>query len=99
MTDQEDNINVGKIVFDDNQNRFPVWGKPFPDLCVFVLTFCHSVDNLWLLSENSCQKLVTNELFGRECFVLQQDTFHPHQDYEQVVFYKKSSLCIPTRSV
>ena len=35
---------------------------------------------------------MTNQLFGLEVCVVRQDTFYPHQDYEQVNFYKKSSL-------
>ena len=36
------------------------------------------------------QKLVTNQLFGLEFCAARQDTFYPHQDYEQVDFHKKS---------
>ena len=35
---------------------------------------------------------MTNQLFGLEICAVRQDTFHPRQDYEQVNFYKKSSL-------
>ena len=35
---------------------------------------------------------MTNQLFGLEFCAVQQDTFYPHQGYEQVNFYKKSSL-------
>ena len=34
MTDQEDDINRGEIVFEDNKKRGnlgPVWDKPVPD--------------------------------------------------------------------
>ena len=34
MTDQEDNINLGKTVFDDNNQErksWPVWDKRVPD--------------------------------------------------------------------
>ena len=44
MTDQQDNINLGKIVFDDNnqertkrENLGPVWDKPVPN---HLLCFC-----------------------------------------------------------
>ena len=42
--------------------------------------------------EFTSQKLVTNQLFGLEFCAARQDTFCPHQDYEQVNFYKKNSL-------
>ena len=35
---------------------------------------------------------MTNQLFGLEFCAVWQDTFYPHQGYEQVNFYKKSSL-------
>ena len=35
---------------------------------------------------------MTNQQFGLEICVVRQGTFYPHQDYEQVNFYKKSSL-------
>ena len=40
MTEQEDNINLGKNVCEDNnqeKNRWFVWDKPVPGLCV---SFC-----------------------------------------------------------
>ena len=42
--------------------------------------------------EFTSQKLVTNQLFGLEFCVVRQDTFYTHQDYEQVNFYRESSL-------
>ena len=42
--------------------------------------------------EINFQKLVTNQLFGLDFCAVRQDTFYPQQDYEQVIFYKKSSL-------
>ena len=35
---------------------------------------------------------MTNQQFGLEIFAVRQDTFYPHEDYEQVNFYKKLSL-------
>ena len=35
---------------------------------------------------------MTNQLFGLEVCAARQDTFYPHQGYEQVNFYKKSSV-------
>ena len=36
------------------------------------------------------QRFVRNELFEWEFCVVPQDTFHPSQDYEHVICYKKS---------
>ena len=45
-----------------------------------------------VFGEYTFEKLVTNQLFGLEFRAVRQDTFYTHQDYEQVSFYKKSSL-------
>ena len=42
--------------------------------------------------EFTSQKLVTNQLFRLDFCAVQQVTFHLHQGYEQVNFYKESSL-------
>ena len=60
--------------------------------CVSVPTFvsfCWSY--LVAFGEITFQKLVTNQLFGLEIRAVRQDTFYPHQDYEQGNFYKKWS--------
>ena len=97
MTDQEDNINLGKIFFNDNnqERKFgPVWDKLVPDrwlcFCPNFLSFCLS--SLVAFGKFTFQKLVRNQLFGLEFCAVRQDTFYPHQDYEQIKFYKKSSL-------
>ena len=41
--------------------------------------------------EFTFEKLVLNQLFGLGFCAVRQDTFYPHQDYEQINFYKKSS--------
>ena len=58
MTDQEDNNNLGKIVFDDNNQEKKILGLFRRNLfqiadCVSVPTFCYFVDHLWMLLENS----------------------------------------------
>ena len=67
--------------------------------CVFAPTFCDLVDYLWLLLENSFEKLVTNPLFGWEFCVVQQDTFDPHQVSDQGNFYRISHLYFVGRSI
>ena len=75
-------------------NLGPIWDKPVPDhwlcFCPNFLSFCWS--SLVAFGEFTIQKLVKNQLFGLEFCAVRQDTFYPHQDYEQVNFYKKSSL-------
>ena len=75
-------------------NRGPVWDKPVPDRS---LCFCPNFLSFFLscldaFGEFIFQKLVTNQLFGLELGVVRQDTFYSHQDFEQVIFYKKSSF-------
>ena len=58
MTDQEDNINRRKIVFDHNNQERNTWACSGTNLfqivdCVSVPTFCHFVGHLWLLLKNS----------------------------------------------
>ena len=57
MTDQEDNINLGKSVLDYNNQERISWaclGQTYSiSLIVFLPTFCYFVDHLWMLSENS----------------------------------------------
>ena len=57
MTDLEDNINLGKIVFvDNNQERksSACLGQTCSrSLIVSVPTFYYFVDHLWMLLENS----------------------------------------------
>ena len=61
--------------------------------CLFVKTFCQ----LCLLyfvafGEFVCQKFVTNRVFGWNFCIVQQDIFHPHQDYGQLSFSKNRLL-------
>ena len=97
MTDQEDNIILGKIVFDDNNQKRKSWaclGQTCSRSLIVFLSqrffICWSY--LVAFGEFTFQKLVTNQLFGLEVYAVRQDTFYPHQECEQVNFYKKSSL-------
>ena len=58
MTEQEKNINLGKIVVDDNNQERKSWSCLGQNLfqnvdCVSVSTFCYFVDHLRMLLENS----------------------------------------------
>ena len=97
MTDQEENINLGKIVFDDNNQDKKSWSCLRQTCSRSLIVFLSQLFVIFLSSsvafgEITFQKLVTSQLSGLEFCVLQQDTICPHQDYEQVNFYKKSSL-------
>ena len=104
MTEQEDNIILGKIVSDENDQEKKTWaclGQTCSrSLIVFLSQFFYDfVDYLWLLLEKNFQNLETSPLFEWEICVVQQDTFYPHQDYEQVFFYKKMRLHTIGRSL
>ena len=72
----------------------PVWDKPVPDrwlcFCPNILSFFRS--SMVAFGEFAFEKFVTNQLFGLNFCAVRQDTFYPHQDYEQVIFYTKVSL-------
>ena len=74
----------------------PVWDKPAPDrwlcFCPNFLSFYWS--SLDAFGEFFFQKLMAKQLFGLEFWAVRQDTFHPHQDFEQVNFYKKKRVFI-----
>ena len=99
MIDQEDIFNLGKIVFDDNNQKRNSWACLGQTCSTSLIVFLSQLFNFcWLylvaFGEFIFQKRVLNQLFGWESCVLQQDTFHPRQDYEQVTFYKRSHLYI-----
>ena len=87
MTGQEDNLNLGKIVFDDTQKRksWACLGQTCSrSLIVFLsqlfvillIIFCC----FWRIH---LSKTCDNQLSGLESCAVRQDTFYPHQDYEQ----------------
>ena len=95
MTDHEDKIILGKIVFDDNNQERKSWaclGQTCSRLLIVFLSQLF-VNLLFIFGGFTFQKLGTIQLFGLEFCAVRQDTFYPREDYEQVNFYKKSSLC------
>ena len=97
MTDQEENINLGKIVFDDNNQERKSWASLGQTCFRSVIVFLFQLFVILLIIcgcfwRRHLQKLVTNHLFGLEFCAVRQDAFYPHQDFEQVNFYKKSTL-------
>ena len=93
MTDQKKSYILGKIVSDNNNQERKSWpslGQTCSRFLIVVLSqlfvilliysVCFWTIRLW--------KLVTNPLYGWEFCAVKQDTFYPHQDWEQVIFYK-----------
>ena len=103
MTDQEDNINLAKIVFDDNYQQRKSWACLGQTCSRSSIVFLFQLFVFFLLSlvgfgKFILQKFVTTPLFVWDFCVVQQDTFNPHQDYELFNFYKKSRHYIVGRS-
>ena len=97
MTDQEDNMNLGKIVFDDNNQERKSWACLGQNCSRSLIVFLSQLFVFLLIifgcfGEFTLQNLVTSQLFALEFCAVRQGTFYPRQDYEQVNFYKKSSL-------
>ena len=94
MTDHEDNFNLGKIVFDDNNQEKKSWAC-LEQTCSRSLIVFPSQLFAFLLIIFGCfwrihlSNFVTNQLFGLGFCAVRKDTFYPHQDYEEVNFYKK----------
>ena len=103
MNDQEDYINLGKIVFDDN-NEERKSRACSEQACsrlsgVFLYQFFVILLIIFGCSwEFTFQKPMTNPLFGWKFSVLQRDTSYYHQDYAKVSFYNKSRLFVTGRS-
>ena len=93
MTDEEDNIILGKIVFDDNNQEIKSRACLGKNCSRSIIVFLSQLFVVLLIifgciGEFISQKLVLIQLFGLEFCVVQQDTFYLHQDYEQVNFCK-----------
>ena len=97
MTDQKDKNNLGKVVFDDNSQERKSWFCLGQTCSRSLIVFLSQLFDI-LLIISGCfwrihvLKTCDNQLFGLEFCAVRQDIFYPHQDNEQVNFYKKSSL-------
>ena len=97
MTDQEDNINLGEIVIDENNQERKSWADSGQTCSRSLIVFLSQLFVILLIIFGCVWKIylsksVTNQLFGLEFCAVRQHTFYPHQGYEQVNFYKESSL-------
>ena len=97
MTYQEDNINRTEIVFDDNNQERTSWSC-LGQTCSRSVIVSRSQLFVNLLIIFGCFRKIhlsktcdESTVWVGSCAV-RQDTFYPHQEYEQVNFYKKSSL-------
>ena len=80
MTDQEDNINLVKIVFDDNNQERKSWACLGQTCSRSLIVFLSQLFVVLLIifgcfGEFTFHKLVTNQLFGLEFCAVRQDTF------------------------
>ena len=71
MTDQEDNINLGKTVFHENNQERKSWACLGQTCSRTLVVFLSQVYVILLIifgwfSEFTFRKLVTNQLFGLE---------------------------------
>ena len=82
-----------KIVFDDNNQERKSWSCLRKRCCRSLIVF---LSLCWASSvafgDIIFRKLMQNQLFGLESCAVLQDTFNPHQVYDQVNCYKKSSF-------
>ena len=95
MTDQEDNINLSRIVFDGNNQERKSWACLGQTCSRSLIVFLSQLFVILLIIiccfwKIHLSKLVTNQLFGLEFCAVRQDTFSPHQDYEKVIFSTKN---------
>ena len=91
MTDPDDNLNLGKPFLNNNQEgkSWSCLGQTCSRSLIVLLfqIFVIFLSYLVPFGEFTFQKFVTNQLFGLEFYAVRQDTFYPHQDYEEVNFY------------
>ena len=104
MTEQKNNILLGRTVFYENDQETKSW-------CCFEKTCSRSLivilSQLFVIlliisrafGEFIVQKLVTNQLFRSNFCVMQHDVFYPHQDCKQIDFYKTWRLHIIGQSI
>ena len=91
MTNQDDETNLGKNIFHDNNQERECWAS-LAETCSrsLIVLLSQLLVIFWssvvAFGEFTFQKFVTNQLFELELCVVRQDTSYPHQDYEQVSF-------------
>ena len=93
MIDQEDNIKLGKFVFDDNNQERKSWAclvQTFSRSLILFLSQLFVI--LWIIF-GSFWKVHRPKTFDESTvwvgiFAARQDTFYRHQGFEHVTFYK-----------
>ena len=95
MIDQEDNINLSKIVVDDNNQEIKPWACLGQTCSRFLNVFLSQLFFILLIIFGCFWrfhliflKLLKSPMSRWEFCVVQHDTFYRHQDYEQANFYK-----------
>ena len=97
MTDQEDNFILCKIVFGDNNQKRNSWACLGQTCSRSLIVFLSQLVVILLINFGCfwgihLSKTCDESIFWLKFCAVRQDTFYPHQDNEQVKFYKKSSL-------
>ena len=93
MTDREGNVNLSKNVFGNQEIKsWSCLGQTCERFLIVFLSqlFYDFADYLACFWRLHLQKLVTNQQFGWNVYVVWLGTFYYQPDSEQGVFYKKS---------
>ena len=93
MNDQEDDINLGKIVFDDNNQERKSWACLGQTCSRSLIVFLSQLFVILLIIFGCFWRLhfsdlVTNQRFGLEVCAVRQDTFYPHKIMNKLISTK-----------
>ena len=95
MTEQEDNFNLDKIVFNNNIQERKSWTCLGQTCSRSLIMFLSQLFVILLIIFGCFSRIHFSKTCDESTIwvgILCRDTFYPHQDYGQVNFYKKSSL-------
>ena len=95
MTDKEDKINQGKSVFDGSNQERKSWACLGQTCSRSLIAFLSKPFVILLIILGCFWRIQFLKKCDESAFwvgILCSAAGYPHQDYEQVIFYKKSSL-------
>ena len=95
MTDLEDEIFLGKTVFDDTNKERKSWSCMGQTCSRSLIVFLSQLFVIFLIIFGwfriiHLSKTCDESTVRLEVCAVRKDTFYPHHDYEEVNFYKKS---------